>query len=298
MTSAWPGDSATVVRWVRSALRRAAQDSGEIALKGIEDIEVSAALTGYDLEHLTLNATGTKLTLGWNAPPMPTDPVTNAPVAEDAPEPEIVTREPGIVKNFRFSARPMRIERSPLNIDVQAFDVPIQWLTAAEPAVPGVPESIHSLVPGDDQSGMRGTFHVSIATKDLVPLITSVARPMLREGGIHLGRLRLEIARDGADGIRVTAYAGVRWKLLMASARAEARIEVTKDAVIAVRDLRLGSRNPLVKFALLFARTHVRAVVGQQIDLNETIAEDGMNLRLHDVRIGTGEHLSVEGRLG
>ena len=298
MTSAWPGDSVTVVHWVRSVLRRAAQDSGEIALKGIDDIEVSAALTGYDLEHLTLDATGTKLTLGWYAPPMPTDPVTNAPVAEDAPEPEIVTREAGIVKNFRFSARPMRIERSPLIVDVQAFDVPIVWLTVAEPEAPGVPESIHSLVPDDDQGGMRGTFHASIATKDLVPLITSVARPMLREGGIHLGRLRLEVVRDGADGIRVTAYAGVRWKLLMASARAEARIEVTKDAVITVRDLRLGSRNPLVKFALLFARKHVRSVVGQRIDLNETIAEDGTNLRLHDVRIGTGEQLSVEGRFG
>ena len=298
MTSAWPGDSVTVVHWVRSALRRAAQDSGEIALKGIDDIEVSAALTGYDLEHLTLDATGTKLTLGWNAPPMPTDPVTNAPIAEDAPGPEIVTREPGVVKNFRFSARPMRIERSPLIVDVQAFDVPIVWLTVAEPEAPGVPESIHSLVPDDDQGGLRGTFHASIATKDLVPLITSVARPMLREGGIHMGRLRLEVVRDGADGIRVTAYAGVRWKLLMASARAEARIEVTKDAVITVRDLRLGSRNPLVKFALLFARKHVRSVVGRRIDLNETIAEDGANLRLHDVRIGTGEQLSVEGRFG
>lgn len=177
----------------------------------------------------------------------------------DPPEPEIIARAPGILKNFRFTARPIRIERSPLNIDVQEFDMPIVWLTAAEPVVPGVPESVHSLIPDEEQGGMRGTFHVSIATKDLVPLITSVARPMLREGGIHLGRLRLEIARDGADGIRATAYAGLRWKLLMASARAEARIEVTRDAVITIRDLALGSRNPLVKFALLFARTHGRS---------------------------------------
>jgi len=313
MTTAWPGDSATVARWVRSTLLRAAQDAGEVALKGLEDIEVTASLTGNDLDHLTLDATGATLTLGWNAPPMPVDPVTNtlvkntpvtnapvtnAPVPEGTPEPDIISREPGIVRSFRFSARPMRIERSPLTIDVQAFDMPIVWLTAAKPTEPGVPESAHSIVPDDDPGELRGTFHASIATKDLVPLIRSVARPMLREGGIRLGRLRIEIVQDGADGIRVTAYAGVRWKLIMASARAEARIEVTRDAVITVRDLALGSRNLLVKAALLFARKHVRALIGRRIDLNESLTADGTNLRLHEVRVGTGAQLSVEGRFG
>lgn len=293
MTTAWPGDSATVVRWVRSTLRRAAQDTGEVALTGLEDIDVAADLSGYDLEHLTLDATGTKLTLGWNAPSAP--PAVDMAEPE---EPEIIARESGIVKSFRFTARPMRIERSPLDVDLQAYDVPILWLTAAEPADPAVPESAHAIAPGDDLDGLRGTFHASIATKDLAPLIESVAGPMLREGGVHLGRLRLEVVRDGADGIRATAYAGVRWKLLMASARAEARIEVTKDAVITVRSLELGSRNPLVKFALLFARTHVRAVVGQSFDVNEMIAEDGTKTRVHDVRVGTGEQLSVQGRFG
>ncbi|GGD64328.1 hypothetical protein [Microbacterium murale] len=297
MPMAWPGDSATVVRWIRSTLERA-RDSGEIGLRGLDDIEVTAALSGYDLEHLTMDATGSKLTLGWNAPPIPTDPVTNAPVAEDTREPEIISREHGLVKSFRFSARPMRIERSPLNIEVQAFDMPIVWLTAAEPAKPGVPESAHTIAPDDDLGDMRGTFHTSIATKNLVPLITSVARPMLREGGIHLGRLRVEVVQDGGDGIRITAYAGVRWRLLMASARGEARIAVTKDAVITVRDLTLGSRNLFVKAALLFARKHVRAIVGRSIDLNESLAADGTNLRLHDVRVATGEQLSVEGRFG
>ncbi|MDQ0643006.1 hypothetical protein [Microbacterium murale] len=301
MTTAWPGDSATVVRWVRSTLRHTAGDSGEIDLKGLEDIEVTADVTGNDLDHLTIDATGTKLTLDWNAPPMPAGPATDAParldpVTDHATESEIILREPGIVKNFRFSARPMRIERSALTVDVQAFDIPVLWLTAAEPAEPGVPESAHTIVPDDDLDGLRGTFHVSIATKDLVPLIASVARPMLRGNGIHLGRLRLEIARDGSDGIRVAAYAGVRWKLVMASARAEARIDVTRDAVITVRDLTLGSRNLLVKAALLFARKHVRGMVGRQVDLNEMIAEEGTNLRLHDVCVGTGDRLSVEGR--
>lgn len=168
----------------------------------------------------------------------------------------------------------------------------------ADPVEPDIPESVHAIIPDDDLDDLRGTFHTSIAMKDLVPLITSVARPMLREGGIHLSRLRLEVGRAGADGIRATAFAGVRWKLLLASARAEARIEVTKDAVITVRDLTLGSRNVFVKAALLFARKHVRAIVGQSIDLNEMIAREGSAIRIHDVRVSIGEQLSVEGQFG
>ncbi|MGO2933245.1 hypothetical protein [Microbacterium sp.] len=303
MTTAWPGDSATVERWVRSTLLRAAQDSDEIDLKGLEGVKVTASLSGNDLDHLTLNATGTKLTLGWNAAPNPTNAATSDdtaanPTADDTLEPEVISRDSGIVRNFRISARPMRIERTPLTIDMQMFDVPIVWLTAAEPAEPGVPESAHALVPDDDLGDVRGTFFAAIATRDLVPLIKSVARPMLKEGGVHLGRLRIEIVQDGADGIRVTAYAGMRWKLIMASARAEARIKVTRDAVIEVRDLTLGSRNLLVKTALLFARKRVRALIGSRIDLNESLTADGTNPRLHDVRVGTGEQLSVECRFG
>ncbi|MGO1508042.1 MAG: hypothetical protein ACTHW5_08365, partial [Microbacterium sp.] len=77
MTTAWPGDSATVERWVRSTLLRAAQDSDEIDLKGLEGVKVTASLSGNDLDHLTLNATGTKLTLGWNAAPNPTNAATS-----------------------------------------------------------------------------------------------------------------------------------------------------------------------------------------------------------------------------
>lgn len=289
----WPADTAAVVRWVRSALRRASQESGEIALTGLEDVEITAALTGYDLEHLTLDATGTKITIDLQSPPVPATARTT-----EASEPEIIARERGTAKSFRVTARPVRIERSPLHVDVQAFDVPILWLTAAEPADPAVPESIHALVPDDDQGRLSGTFRVAIATKDLAPLIASTARPMLREGGVRLGRLRLDVRGSGAAGLRIDAYAGLRWKLLMVSVRAEARIEVSRDAVITIRDLALGSRNLLVKVALLFARKHVRRVIGRTIDLNQAIAEDGTSIRVHDLRVDAGEQLSIEGRFG
>ncbi|MCS3843229.1 hypothetical protein [Microbacterium sp. AK031] len=169
MTSAWPGDSATVVRWVRSALRRAARDSGEVELKSLDDLEVAASLSGHDLEHLTLDATRTRLAFGWNSPPVPSE------AAEaDPPEPEIITRAPGILRNFRFTARPMRIERSPLDVDVQAFDMPIVWPTAAEPAVPGVPESIHSLVPDGSGIACASTTAMRLAGSSTVMAIARI----------------------------------------------------------------------------------------------------------------------------
>jgi hypothetical protein len=294
MTAVWPGDSATVVRWVRAVIQHAAKDSAEVELKGLDGIKVTASLAGNDLEHLTLDATGVKLRLGWHStPPAPQNPSNPA---SEAPEPDHLTRESGIVKAFRFTARPMRVERTPLSIDVRAFDIPIAWLTFAEPTEPDLPESIHMLVPDGGLDGLHGTFHATIATKDLVPLITSVARPMLREAGAHLGRVKLDLTDDGGDGIRLTAYAGLRWKLLMASARADARIQVTRDAVITVRDLTVGSRNPFVKAGLLFARQRIRGVIGQTFDLNEFIAEDGTPIRLHDVRIETGDQLVVTAR--
>ncbi|MGM7667755.1 hypothetical protein [Microbacterium sp. A93] len=294
MTASWPGDSATVARWVRAVIQHAAKDSGDVELKGLDDITVTASLAGNDLEHLTLDATGVRLRLGWHSTP-PAHPAPSSAAAEQD-EPDSLTRESGIVKTFRFTARPMRIEQTPLSIDVQAFDVPIAWLTFAEPTEPDLPESIHMLVPDGDLDGLHGIFHATIATKDLVPLITSVTGPMLREAGAHLGRVKLDLTDDGDDGIRVTAYAGLRWKLLMASARADARIQVTRDAVITVRDLTVGSRNLFVKAGLLFARKRIRGVIGQTFDLNEIIAEDGTPTRLHDVRIETGDQLSVSAR--
>lgn len=293
MTASWPGDSDTVVRWVRAVIQHTAKDSGEVQLTGLDDIKVTASLTGNDLDHLTLDATGVRLRVKWGTgSPEPQPPSPPA----DAPEPEPLTRESGIAKTFRATARPMRIERTALHIDVQAFDVPITWLTFAEPTEPDFAESTRMLAPDENLDGVHGTFHVSIATKDLVPLITAVARPLLREAGVHLGRMKLDLTDDDGDGIRVTAYAGLRWKLLMASARADASIRVTRDAVVTLRDLRVGSRNPFVKAGLLFARKHIREAIGQTIDLNEIIAEDGTTTRLHDVRIDTGDQLAVSAR--
>ncbi len=294
MTAVWPGDSATVVNRVRSALKQVSAD-GEVSVDGLERVKVSAELVGTDLNHLTLDATNVKLhfTVADHSAATPQPSGGSEP---EAPEPAL--RQSGIAKDFRFVARPMHIQRTPVTVDVRLFDTPILWLTFAEPADTAVPDSVHALTPDEDLESVRGTFHASIRTRDIAPLITSVARPLLEEGGLRLGRVRLTAAGDGGDGIRISASAGVRWKLLMASARADAQVVITPDAVITIRDFTVGSRNPLIKFALLFVRKQVRAIVGRSIDLNESMADGGTNLRVHDVRVSADDQLSVEGRIG
>ncbi|MCC2028223.1 hypothetical protein KEC56_01555 [Microbacterium sp. YMB-B2] len=288
MSAAWPGDSATVENWVRAVLRHSASVD-EIAVQGLDGVRVTADLDGLDLRELTVDATRADLRITPNR--------DAAPGARpgDAVQPDELAREVGIARTVRFTALPMRIQKTPVTIDIRVEDLPLAWITYAEPTEPGLPESRYALARDDERDGLRGTFRFAIAADDIGPLATMVMRPLLREGRVRLGRVR--IAVDGAgDDIRISASAGLRWKLLFASARAEATVSVTHDGVVTVKALTLGSHNPAVKVALLFARRHVREVVGRTFDAGEMFNDEGSGIRLHDIRVGTGHELSVAGR--
>ncbi|MEJ1923666.1 hypothetical protein [Microbacterium sp. KHB019] len=296
MNTTWPGDSATVVRWLRATLHAEVADPREARISGLDDVKIAADLSGNDLQHLTVDATRVRLQFDWRASP---DLAARNEAAAGHHDPQPVSEEPGTIQELRIRATPIRIERTDVNIDVQAFDVPILWQTFAAPTDPRHPESINGLSAPDDLSSARGTFSASVRTQYLVPLLTSVLRPALAEVGIRLGRVKLDVTGDGSDGVHVTAYAGGRWKLLFASVRADARIRVTRDAVITVNELTLGSRNPLVALALRFTRKHVREIVGQPYDLNAALGDEqgATSARIHDLRVATGEDFSVSGRV-
>lgn len=298
MSNPWPGDTATVVHWVRTAMRADVADSSELTVNGIDDIAVTADLATPDLKHLTLDATRARLQFDWHAP---TDPaLTDADIAaSERNKPEPAHEQPGVLRELRVRAAPMRIEQTDINIDVQAFDVPILWQTFASPTDPNNPESIHALTPADDLGAARGVFSASVKTQDLAPLLTSVLRPALAQNSVRLGRVKLDVTGSEHDGIRISAYAGARWKLLGASIRADALIEVTRDAVVTVRELKLGSRNPLVALALRFARKPIRETIGTPHDLSTALARDtgAESLRIHDLRVTTGKELAVSGRV-
>ncbi len=296
MTGPWPDDSATVERWVRAMLEPLASGGDGITVSGLERMRIDADLAGSDLQSLTVDATPVEVRIdaasaaGHETPPPPA-----------AAEPVTVQTRSGVLRRFRISAHPLRIERTPVDLHVEAHDVPIEWSTFAEPVDPAVPESIHAVTPKDPPSGVRGAFDVSLPTKDAVPLITGVLRPALQEAGLRPGRVSLSVDNTEdddteGDGIRIQARVGVRWKFIVASARLATVVEITPDAVVTVRELTVRSRHPLVALALRFVRSRLRAVVGSETDLNAELARSGTGVRIHDLRVTTGERLGVAGR--
>lgn len=281
----WPGDGEAVTRWIRAGL----QPTDAELVRGLENVRISADVSEVTLEWLSIDASGVELSL------LP----VNDPVIESAPAPavpEILQRRPGVIRTARLIADPVRIESIAVSIDAQINDVPVEWLVYAEPTIPDQPETIHGLDLADDGAGMRGTITASLRADDLSPLIASLARPLLHSNGIHLNRLKATITQDGADGIRIDAGAGIRWRLLGASARGSARVHVSPDGVITLRDLKVSSRNPLVMLALRAVRHSVREQIGKSFDLNEDLTSaDGP--RLADLRVAADDELTVSARL-
>lgn len=281
----WPGDGDTVIRWIRAGL----QPTDAELVRGLERVRISADVSGATLELLSIDASGVELGL------LPVNDAASGSTAAPG-APEVVQRRPGAIRTVRLIADPVRIEGIAVSIDAQIQDIPVEWLVYAGPSIPDQPETIHGIDLADDGAGMRGAFTISLRSEDLSPLITSLVRPLLAGNGIHLSRLKAKVTQDGADGIRLDAAAGVRWRLLGASARGTAHVHVSPDGIITLRDLKVGSRNPLVMLALRAVRQSVREQIGKSVDLNEDITSAG-GPRLTDLRVVAGDDLTVSARL-
>jgi hypothetical protein len=268
-----------------------APDAG-MKVEGLEKVRISAELDGTNLDSLTWDATNVTLrfTQGTAAP--------HTQVPASAPRPEVVHSRSGIARSLRFTARPLRIQRTKVAFDAQLFDVPIAWVVYDTPSVPGIPASIRGVEPGSEATGVRGTLDMSLRTADLAPLMRSLLEPALRGTGFHLGRLDLDVEQDGIDGIHARGRARIRWKLISASVKGDARLHISDDGVITVNELRVSSRNPLIAIGLRIARSHVRAQVGRSFDLNQEFSLSAPAPRLHHVRVSAGQELRISARLG
>ena len=281
----WPRDADAVVDWIRTV---ALEPGEEVIATGLERIRVTAELIGTDLESLAIDATDAALDLHFADP---------SPAPMPAVEPDVVRSSTGIARSVRMTAQPMRISGIPLFLDVRLSDAPITWLVYANPTVRGTEQSRHDLQVAEDGTGVRGSVDLSIRADDIAPLIRSMLEPGLASAGIRLRRLDIDILQDGADGIRLRARGAARWKLLSASARASARVRITSDGILTLRDLRIGSGNPVVAFGLLFVRRHLRDAIGNTFDLNAD--EAGLQgIRVHGVQVAADEDVRFRARLG
>lgn len=285
--STWPEDADAVIRRIRDELAASAD-----VFDGLDDVRVAADLRGDDLEHLTIDASGAALRLR----PQPSATAATGGVTESSPTSEIRSRRSGIARRVRLIAAPVRIDEIPLTIDVELLDVPIDWLEYAEPTDSARPETALGAELRDSGEGMRGTLSASIRSSDVGPLLERVTRAALAAEGLVIRSVRVDLDQDGADGIRLSARVRARWRLLSASARAKVRLRISPDAVVTVHELDVGSRNPLVAFALRAARKTIRAQIGRTFDLND--GSSAAAVRLHQTRVTVGRDVSVSARLG
>lgn len=289
-TPEWPGTSSNVTQWLRSSLR---PDDSEFTIHGLDDVRISAALTGSDLEHLTIDASRAKLRFRRSE---------GTPAPASAPEktsssPAVVSRSSGFAHTIRVLADPVRVERIPITLDLQLHNAPIEWQTYAAPEVSTRPESRFALRIADEREAMDGSLVASVKESDLAPLLVACLRPALNEAGIRLRRLSVSVVQDGADGVRIEGKTRIRWKVLGASFTGMTRLVVTPDGVLTVRALQIGSKNPLIALALRAARKAIAAEVGQSHDLNERLGAEGTHHRLHSVRIAVDERITLTARL-
>ncbi len=254
-------------------------------------MRIDATLDGLDLRRLYLDARDLDL----RVEVQPEDsPGTRSEATTEEPEP--LMRASGLLREFRLHASPLRLEGAPIDVDLRARDVPIEWAVFAEPLVKNEPASDRMLAPR--AAGGRASLDASMRTADIAPLIAEIARPFLAQADIALRSVSLDVRGSGASRLTIRASARVRWKLLTASVSASVKLRVSPDAVVEVRSLKIRSRNPLIAIALLFARTHINDAVGESLDLNAGFSAAGVSGRFHSVSITGGERVVLSARFG
>lgn len=291
---AWPGDSTTVERRLRDELFAQITDSSDMRITGIDDIRTTVDLDGTEITHLLLDATGVKLKM------KPGNGATPEPRAKADAEPAILDRIPGALRFARITADPANIQGYDIRIDATLQNAAFDWARYATPVRADRPATAFGIADADDSGAPSAAFSVRMRADDLGPMIGSVARPLLKGSGVRLRRLDTHVTADADQNVTIDAVAAVRWKIFYASVRAHVKLHVARDAIIAVKTVRLSSRNPLIALALRLMRDELREAEGRRIDLNAEAAVDGASrtLRVHDLRVRVAQDIEVSGRIG
>ena len=291
---AWPGDSATVERRLRDELFAEIASSADMRVSGLDDVRTTVDLDGAEITHLLIDATGVKLKM------KPGNGATPEPQAKADAEPAILDRIPGALRFARITAEPANIQGYDIHIDATLQNVAFDWARYATPVRADRPATAFGIADADDSGAPSGVFSVRIRADDLGPMIESVARPLMKESGMRLRRLDTDVTADDDQNVTIDAVAAVRWKIFYATVRAHVDLHVARDAIIAVKTVRLSSRNPLIALALRLMREELREAEARRIDLNAEAAADGASrtLRVHDLRVRVAQDIEVSGRIG
>lgn len=282
----WPGDAATVERWLRLQLCSA---DDEVQITGLDDIRTTVELDGTDISHLLIDATHVALAVRPGAGPAP------APASDEA-ERDILSREPGMLRFARLAAGPVVVQGHEIHLDATLQNLPVDWVQYATPLTPERPETVFGIDESRRPSHPSGTFSARMRSDEIGPLIAAMARPLLASAKVRLRRLEVTLAESRNQTITLRALASVRWKIFGAAVRATAVVRITPDAVVTVKRLRVRSRNPAIAIGLRMVRDELRAVEGQSHDLNAELGP-GSSVRIRDVRVSVGYDTEISARI-
>ncbi|MBT0995428.1 hypothetical protein KIN34_14155 [Cellulomonas sp. DKR-3] len=256
-------------------LRDALVASAGVEPASAERVQVTATSSGADVPSLAVDLTGVTLS------------PREARAAQGTGGFAVVRRERGTIGSLRVDAHPVTVVGAGADVQVEATDVPFEWVEGAggELGVVGVePDEAHAV---------HGSARVAIPVRDLEAAAERVAAQLAAANGLRLTRLDLRLTPAGANGIAVVAEAQVKKSLLSATVEAAMTATVDDALGVTVRDVRVTSRNPVVAALLGAVRSKVDRYDGRRVDL---VAELPAGLRLTDVTVTVGQDVVLTAR--
>lgn len=250
-------------------------------VQGAERARIDADLDGSDVARLDVDLTGVHVRVGG----APSGATTSGPATSDVED--VRSREDAVLRRVRVDAHPLVVEDVPVDVVAEAEGLRFRWV---EDGAGGL--GVEGVEP-DDAAPLTGHVRVAAPRDAIVATARRLVATELQNLGLTLASLDVELESAGPRSVTLRAFARVRKGILSASVRATATAEVDAQMVLAVRDLELSSRNPVVAALLVAARGELAKVEGRQVDL---VSDLPPGVRLADVRVDVGETLAVSAR--
>ncbi|WP_120005242.1 hypothetical protein [Nesterenkonia muleiensis] len=289
----WPGDASTVEQWLESLVH---QEVGDY-LGASERTRIEVTLHGDDLALLRID--GSNLTVHMN-PEISAPLEDSAHTQESSEEPQLVASRTGTIQDLILQAQPIYLDEVPLRAHLRMHNIPIVWDLYTLPLQPAKPTSGREIRLNEeaDPSRMRGSADISVKTSDLESVIQAMLTPAVADLGATLRRMEVTVEQVDPQLVSLSAVIRFRRSFLRATVRIHACVRISPEGLIAVEDLRVKSRNPLVALMLLFARNSIRKIQEESLDLNEELGLGSEGLpRVSDLRVRVDENITLTARL-
>ncbi|MFD7307950.1 hypothetical protein [Promicromonospora sp. NPDC059942] len=203
--------------------------------------------------------------------------------------PEVIASERGTLHHLRIDAHRLVAVDLPVDITAELTNLRFDWVEGSDGRV-----GIQPVEPSADHP-VSGHARVAVDKAGLVATARGVLTVVLLQQGITLTGLDLDVVSQGPRAATLRVDAAIRKGVfLSARVQATASVSIDENMVLAVRDVQLGSGNPLVAALLGTIRGKVEAATSRDIDLAEKLPD---GVRLADVRLDVGREIVASARL-